>query len=118
MHPSQMVSDMCHKVLSKADIKAICKSRGFSPQEATSRALFENFLLSDIGVAEALQTLSPQEMFLLHRLKSCAEPVDITFFQRLYHQQPGSYWRYQTFTQRYQKIFKQVKGTLLSFGGY
>jgi hypothetical protein len=116
MFTSQVVSDMCHKALSQADIKAICKNRGFSPQEATSRALFENFLLSDIGVAEALQKLTQREISLLYLLKLKQKAVDISFFQPLYDSQPGRSWRYSTFTQRHQKTFKQVKLALVRRG--
>lgn len=116
MHTSQMVSDMCHKALSDGDVKAICKNRGFSPQEATSRALFENFLLSDIGVEEALQELTQREIILLYLLKMKHKAVDISFFQPLYDSQPGRNWRYSTFTQRYQKTFKQVKQALVRRG--
>ncbi len=116
MHTSLMVSDMCHKALSEADIKAICKNRGFSPQEATSRALFENFLLSDIGVEAALQKLTQREISLLYLLKLKHKAVDVSFFQPLYDNQPGQNWRYSTFTQRYQKTFKQVKQSLVRRG--
>ncbi|MBI1878362.1 MAG: hypothetical protein HYR94_09075, partial [Chloroflexi bacterium] len=116
MYPSQMVSDMCHNVLSEADIKAICQNRGFSAQEATSRALFENFLLSDIGVAGALQKLSQAEISLLHLLKSGGKAVDVSFFQPLYNPEHGPSWRYLTFTQRYQKTLQQVKQALVRRG--
>lgn len=116
MYSSQMVSDMCHNVLSEADIKAICQSRGFSAQEANSRALFENFLLSDIGVDGALQRLNQAEISLLHLLKSGGKAVDISFFQPLYDPQPGPSWRYLTFTQRYQKTLQQVKQGLVRRG--
>lgn len=116
MYPSQMVSDMCHNVLSEANIKAICQNRGFSAHEATSRAQFENFLLSDIGVSGALQKLSQAEISLLHLLKSEGKAVDVSFFQPLYDPQTGPSWRYQTFTQRYQKTLQQVKQALVRRG--
>jgi hypothetical protein len=116
MHPSQMVSDMCHNVLGQADIKAICRARGFSAQEAASRAVFVNFLLSDIGVAEALQKLSQTEISLLYLLKSGGQAVDVSFFQPLYDPQHGPNWRYLTFTQRYQKTLQQVKQALVRRG--
>ena len=116
MHPAQMLSDMCYKVLSEADIKAIRQNRGFSAQEASSPALLENFFLSDIGVAGALQKLSREEISLLHLLKSGGKTVDISFFQPLYDRQPGQNWRYLTFTQRYQNTFSQVRQGLVRRG--
>ncbi len=107
---------MCHKALSAADIKAICKNRGFSPQEAASRSLFENFLLSDIGVAEALQKLTQKEICLLYLLKLKRKAVGISFFKPLYDSQPDRSWRRLTFTQRHQKTFKQVKQALVRRG--
>jgi hypothetical protein len=82
----------------------------------TSPALFENFFLSEIGVAEALQKLSQAEISLLHLLKSGGKAVDISFFQPLYKPKPGPSWRYLTFTQRYQDTFQQVRQNLVRRG--
>lgn len=84
MDTSYMLNQMCHKVLSVADVKAICKSRGFSGKEAASRAIFENFFLSDIGVEAALGSLAHEEVVFLHLLKRTDKAVDLAFFERLY----------------------------------
>ena len=76
--------------LTESDIKAICQSRGFSVKEVSSRPIFENFLLSDIGVADALKKLSKSEIILLHLLNSIDKVVDIAFFQPHYDPQPVS----------------------------
>ncbi len=52
MNTSEIVARMCSKELSTADINAICKARGFSPNEAKNRKFLENFILSDQGVAK------------------------------------------------------------------
>ena len=56
MDPNQMLHQMCHDILSDADVKAIGKARGFSSKETSTRALLENFFLTPIGVREALET--------------------------------------------------------------
>ncbi len=80
----QILNQMCQQVLSNADIKAIGKARGFSAQEMASRASFENFMLSDIGVVEALRLLNDEEIILLHLLKRQKKPVDVSFFKHYY----------------------------------
>ena len=102
MNISQMLHQMCHQVLSNADVKAICKSRGFSARESASRALFENFFLSDIGVEAAIGSLTKEETVLLHLLKYTGEAVDVSFFARIYgDKQLKSHYHHYTFTQRY-----------------
>ncbi len=112
----QMLNQMCQQALSDADIRAISKARGFSAQEAASRASFENFMLSDIGAAEALRSLAHEEIILLHLLKSKGEPVDLSFFKHYYDPKPEGSWQYGTFTRQHQKTFKAVKKSLLRKG--
>lgn len=114
MDTSKMLHQMCHNVLSNADVKAICKSRGFSAKEAGSRALFENFFLSDIGLEKALSTLTGEEVTLLHLLKFLGEIVDVSAFARIYRQE-GQYY-YGSFNQRYKEVFKKVKLSLIRKG--
>ncbi len=118
MNTSQMLNKMCHEVLSDADIKAICKSRGFSAKEAASRALFENFYLSDIGIEAAMASLTKEETVCLHLLQFVGEEVDVSFFARIYSskQAQSQYYYYETFTQRYKDVFKQVKTSLIRKG--
>jgi hypothetical protein len=47
MNITEMLHNMCHETLSNADVTAICKARGFSARESATRALFENFFLSE-----------------------------------------------------------------------
>lgn len=112
MTQSDMLHQMCHDTLSAADVKAISQSRGFSAAEAGSRALFESFFLSDIGVAGALQALTQEEVVLLHLLHSRAAPMDIAFFGRVYAEGVA----YGTFTQRYQPVFQAVRTALVRRG--
>ena len=111
-----MVIKMCTLVLSESDIKALCKSRGFSVKETSSRPILQNFLLSDIGVADALTKLDESEILQLHRLNSMDKSVDITFFQSHYDPQPEKSWHRTTFTQRNQKTLQQVKQSLVRRG--
>jgi hypothetical protein len=104
---------MCQQVLSAADLKAICKSRGFSAQEAASRAVFENYFLSDIGLEAALTSLSREEIIVLHLLKWQPQTVDIRFFECLFPSKHG--WR-SSFTQRYSPVLKTVQNALVRKG--
>jgi len=116
-----MLQKMCREQLSDADIKAICKSRGFSAREASSRAIFENFYLSDIGVAAALATLTGRELTALRLLARVKDEVDVAFFARVYGDsrlwsQYSTYNTYNTYSQRYSDVMKQVQTGLIRRG--
>lgn len=117
METGYMLKQMCHTVLSVADLKAICKSRGFAGKEAASRAIFENFFLSDIGVEATLGTLTREEIVFLHLLKRTNKAVDLTLFERLYNSaKSGTGYYHGTFSQRYKQTFKRVKESLVRKG--
>jgi hypothetical protein len=110
-----MLQKMCREQLSDADIKAICKSRGFSAREASSRAIFETFFLSDNGVAAALAALTARELAALRLLARVKDEVDVAFFARVYG---DSYLSspYSTYNQRYSDVLKQVQAGLIRRG--
>lgn len=114
MNASQMLHQMCHEELSNADVNAIRRNRGFTKQETASRALLENFYLTDTGVKEMLNSLAEEEIAFLHWLAYVDEPVEIRAFTRIYGDEEGS--RYGTYTQRYKPVFKKVRRTLIRKG--
>jgi len=116
MELAQMLTQMCRELLSDADVRAIAKSRGFSAQEAASRAIFENFYLSDIGVAAAMATLTPEEVALLHLFKHAGKETDITVFERVYAPERTKGPYYGTFNQRYGDPFKKAQAALVRKG--
>jgi hypothetical protein len=116
MNASDMLHQMCHEVLSNVDVKAITKARGFSGQEVASRALFETYFVSDIGVEAVMATLSRKEVALLHLLRFLGEAVDVTVFERVYGDEHTRRAYYGTFTQRYSGIYKQVRDSLIRKG--
>ena len=84
MEPKEMLRDMYDKVLTAADLKAICKSRGFSSEEVASTALFETVFLSEAGLSSAISSLTQDEIALLHILKLINDSVGVTFFKYIY----------------------------------
>lgn len=115
MNQTEMLHQMCHEVLTEADVRAICKNRGLPNQAASSRHLLENLFLSGAGVAVAVRTLDRTEMALLHLLKAQDKPVDVAFFSRL--DPPKNDRRlYGSFTQRFQGVFTRVKDRLVRRG--
>ncbi|MGP8337411.1 MAG: hypothetical protein ACT6FC_04170 [Methanosarcinaceae archaeon] len=117
MDIQSMLRQMCKNDLSDSDIKAICKSRGFSTKEATSRDVFENFFISTIGIQEALDTLTYEEVVFLHLLNKINEEVDIGYFERLYGSEGSAKkYYYGTFNQRYKETLKKVKNNLVRKG--
>ncbi len=113
---AQLVYDMVHTVLSSADIKAICKSRGFSDKEANSRSLFENAFLSAVGVQAAMSTLTASEIVTLHLLKLENRTVDVSFFERIYGTTKTGTLGYGTFNQQFKPIFDSVQSRLVRKG--
>ena len=114
MNQDQMLSEMCQELLSNADVKAICKNRGFTDKEANSRALFENFFLTTTGIEAVMNTLTAAEVATLHLLRMENREVDVTFFERLYGSGVHGYGG--TFTQQYKPIFDSVQTQLVRRG--
>lgn len=116
MDTTEMLNKMCHLELTVVDIKALCKSRGFTSREANSRNLLEGFFLSETGVANALGSLTRDEVILFHLMKLIPVTVDAAFFDRIYGTENSRKWRFGTFNQKYKDIFKQVKTSLIRRG--
>jgi len=112
-----MLRQMCKRDISESDIKVICKSRGFPAREVTSRDIFENFFISTIGIKEALNSLTYEEVVFLHLLNKMNKEVGIAYFKRLYGSAglTNEYY-YGTFTQQYKETFKKVKKNLVRKG--
>jgi hypothetical protein len=110
-----LLHEMCAD-LAEVDLNAIRKARGFSSSETASRTSFASYFVSSIGLAEAMQNLSVEEIITLHLLHQTGE-VNIAFFERLYGSaaQPGKHY-YGTFTQRYRSTFDAVKKNLVRRG--
>jgi hypothetical protein len=115
VNETEMLHQMCHSVLSEADIKAICKNRGLPRHAVSSRSLLESLFVSDAGVAAALAALDRTEIALLHLLKAVGKPVDVAFFSRL-NPPKNVQWSFGTFTQRFQGVFSSVKERLVRRG--
>lgn len=115
MDEQAMLHQMCEKELSNADVKALCKVRGFSDREAASPSMLETFYLSEIGVSAALAACTADEITTLHLLKFVDDQVDISFFTRLYNNERQMAYGY-TFNQRYQDVFTQVRTNLVRRG--
>ena len=116
MNLSEMLYEMCHEVLSTADVRAICKSRGFSEREANSRSLFENVFLSSSGAETVMNTLTAAEIATLHLMYMENRVVDVTFFGRLYGAKQTGYPAHGTFTQQNKAIYDAVQRNLIRKG--
>jgi len=117
MDTQSMLKQMCESDINDSDIKAICKSRGFPAKEATSRDVFENFFISTIGIKEALDSLTYEEVVFLHLLSKMKKKVGIEYFKRLYGSaEPANGYYYGTFTKQYKETFKKVKDNLVRKG--
>jgi hypothetical protein len=112
-----MIKQMCKNELNDSDIKAICKSRSFPADGSTSRDIFENFFISTIGIKEALDSLTYEEIVFLHLLNKINKEVDIEYFDRLYdNARPAGGYDSRTFNQKYKETFNKVKNNLIRKG--
>ena len=111
MKPVDMLHQMCHVVLAGTDVKAVCKTRGFPAQAASSRGVLETLFLSSQGLSQAFDSLDRNEIALLHLLKITG-PVNVAFFSPAY----GCNHTYGTFNQRFQSVFRKVKRRLVRGG--
>ena len=111
-----MLAQMCHEGLSQADINAIAKARGFRKQETASRATFESFFLSTIGVENALAALTEAEVACLHLLARQPDAVNIAFFERIYPSARRQQYYYGTFTQEFKPVYDEVHKNLVRRG--
>ena len=107
---------MCNDDLTQADIRAISKSRGLSRTEIANRTTFENFYLSPVGVEQAMATLTPAEIALLHLLHTTEKIATLEDFGRLYNLTASSPYYKRTYTQRYQPVLKKVRMQLVRKG--
>lgn len=114
MDTLKMLHQMCHDELSQADVNAIRKSRGFSEQETATRALLENFYLSETGVEAAMATLTNDEVVFLHLLALIGDEVPIPAFARLYPDLDRP--EHGTYTQCYKPLFDHIRETLIRKG--
>src|SRR5512133_1835882 len=113
-----MLDRMFQVALTDAEVKAIAKARSFPEAAVASRAAVGSMFESEVGVAEAVAALTRPEQVALRMLAAAPEPVDVSFFERLYHEAnpdfPAIYAR--TFNQRYREVFKQVREQLVRKG--
>ncbi len=115
MEQQIILRQMCQTELSRADINAICKNRGFSSRIASSSSLLEGSYLSSTGVSQVMEGLSHEEVILLHYLKYQSDPVNISAFGSIYGVEQTGFMN-RTFNQRYKDVFNNVKQKLIRKG--
>ena len=116
MNKTTLLHHMCSDDLTQADIRAIGKSRGLSRTEIANRTTFENFYLSPVGVEQAMATLTPAEIALLHLLHMTDKIATLEDFGRLYSLTASTSYYNRTYTQRYQPVLKKVRAQLVRKG--
>ena len=101
-----------------ADLESLRKNRGFSLDEISSYEMFETVYLSEKGLASVFNSLSKEEIALLHLLKLKDEDVDISFFKKLYDAsaKKENRWSYETYNEKYKNTFKKVRKQLIRKG--
>ncbi|MCF8092535.1 MAG: hypothetical protein K9K21_12370 [Desulfotignum sp.] len=110
---ADIIKKMCRDELTQTDVKAICKFRKFSSPRSASPEIVETLITSDVGLKSALNSLTRKEILMLHFLLALNEPVDISAFTRISNQEG---YKYGTFTQRYQKLFQDIKQRFIRKG--
>ncbi|MFZ2070238.1 MAG: hypothetical protein WAV32_01270 [Halobacteriota archaeon] len=118
MESEEMLMDMYKEAITAADLRAICKTRGFTAEEVSSPGVFKTVFRSDKGIKSAFVSLTRNEIALLHVLDLINKAVDVSFFEYLYRdpESDSKAWHYQSFTTRYRDIFKKVRTSLVRKG--
>ena len=100
-----MLNQMCHEVLSNADVNAIRKARGFTKSETDSRSQFESFYLSSIGLEAAMRSTFAGRNCLPAPARPQNRRSGSHLFRADLWQRPERDNRYYhgTFTQQYQE---------------
>lgn len=110
---ADIIKKMCRSELTQTDVKAICRFRQFSSPQSASSEIVETLITSDVGLKSALNSLTRQELLMLHFLLALNEPVDISAFARISNQEG---YKYGTFNQQYQKVFQDIKQRFIRKG--
>ncbi len=110
---ADIIKKMCRNELTQTDVKAICKFRQFSSPQSASAEIVETMITSDVGLKSALNSLTREEVLMLHFLLVRNEPVDISAFARISNHEG---YKYGTFTQQYQKVFQDIKQRFIRKG--
>ena len=113
MKQADIIKKMCRNELTQTDVKAICRFRQFSSPQSASSEIVEALITSDVGLKSALNSLTREEILMLHFLLAWNEPVDISAFARISNQKG---YKYGTFTQQYQKVFTDIKQRFIRKG--
>lgn len=109
------IKEMCHKILTNTDLKAIVAGRGFDKHCLSSRDKFENYFHSVIGLDQAISSLEQQEKIFLYYLYVQGDWVTVDFFIPLYKTAAATY-QYGTYTQKYNDIYKLIQSNLIRKG--
>jgi hypothetical protein len=83
-----LAKDMCHDLLSAAQLKAVCRYRGFSPpggQKDVLAAFLAPRLLETTGASEAMASLVEPWLLVLHRIALDDEPVSLDDLHPIVH---------------------------------
>jgi hypothetical protein len=110
---ADIIKKMCRNELTQTDVKAICKFRQFSSPQSASAEIVETMITSDVGLKSALNSLTREDVLMLHFLLVRNEPVDISAFARISNHEG---YKYGTFTQQYQKVFQDIKQRFIRKG--
>ncbi len=114
MNETRMLHEMCHHILSSADIAAIGHERGLMQREIATPSLLESIYLSEIGVRQAMDSCSDEQVAALHMLRFLNATVDVSFFVRIKPTQKAR--PFGTFNQKYQDLWKHLQTALLRKG--
>ncbi|KPA17034.1 hypothetical protein MHK_002754 [Candidatus Magnetomorum sp. HK-1] len=115
MSQNSILRSMCNSFLSKSDIKAIAKSRGFSTMETETRKIFQNYFLTDTGVKNAISTLMEKERIFLHYLNFRDQNEGISIFENIYPADKSGGF-FGTYTQKYKDTYKNAHKNFIRKG--
>lgn len=116
MKADEMVKDMFRNRIRKADLVAVCRSRGFDARHISSPELLEHLFLSPAGVESAMAALGHREVLILHVLNCLGKEVGIELFEDVYGKEPSESRRWIPSSERYRGVLRGVQAGLIQKG--
>jgi len=115
----QWAHETCHDILKAADLKRICKARGFAPLKNAKKGDLADYvelrLLGAQGLTESLAAIEEDALWAIHALRCAGEPVEIGDLYSFFDFEPRVWLDAGDYKIRYDRIHESLvsKGLVL-----
>lgn len=110
------IVEKAYLYITNADIKQICKNRGFPSSVNVDPNLLSHYILQISGLEKMFESLSKKEIIALYIINAMGKIPDVRFFESIYREKPDNRVYSYTFNQRYKDLYKEVAENLIRKG--